>query len=101
MEDDPMSEALEAAATALREKFAGADFDNTVKFDIEDEGVIRYADGDIGMDDGDADVTISASLDTFREIFDGELSPTAAYMTGRMRIDGDMSTAMKLSQILA
>jgi putative sterol carrier protein len=45
-------------------------------------------------------VTISASLDTFREIFDGELSPTAAYMTGRMKIDGDMSAAMKLSQIL-
>jgi putative sterol carrier protein len=95
-----MSEALETAAAALREKFAGTDFEGTVKFDIEDEGVIRFAEGVIGMVDGEADVTISASLDTFREIFDGELSPTAAYMTGRMRIDGDMSTAMKLSQIL-
>jgi putative sterol carrier protein len=95
-----MSEALETAAAALREKFAGTDFEGTVKFDIEDEGVIRFAEGVIGMEDGEADVTISASLDTFREIFDGELSPTAAYMTGRMRIDGDMSTAMKLSQIL-
>ena len=95
-----MSEALEAAATALREKFAGADFEGSVKFDVEDEGIIRFVDGEIGAEDGEVDVTISASLDTFREIFDGELSPTAAYMTGRMRIDGDMSTAMKLSQIL-
>ena len=39
-------------------------------------------------------------LDTFREIFDGELSPTSAYMTGRMTIEGDMSVAMKLSQVL-
>jgi putative sterol carrier protein len=96
-----MSEALEAAATALREKFAGADFEGSVKFEIDDEGVIRFAEGVIAMEDGEADVTISASIDTFREIFDGELSPTAAYMTGRMRIDGDMGTAMKLSQVLA
>jgi putative sterol carrier protein len=99
-----MSEALEEAATALREKFADADFAGSVKFDIEDEGVILVAGGEVGIednpDDSDADVTISAALDTFRDIFDGALSPTAAYMTGRMRIDGDMGLAMKLSQIL-
>jgi putative sterol carrier protein len=99
-----MSEALEEAAAALREKFADADFAGSVKFDIEDEGVILVAEGEVGIEDNpgesDADVTISAALDTFREIFDGTLSPTAAYMTGRMRIDGDMGLAMKLSQIL-
>ncbi len=95
-----MSEALQTAAAALRDKFADADFEGSVKFDIEDEGVILVIDGEPRMEDGDADVTISASLDTFREIFDGELSPTAAYLTGRMRIDGDMGLAMKLSQVL-
>ncbi len=99
-----MSEALEEAAAALREKFADADFEGSVKFDIEDEGVILVAEGEVGTVNNpgeiDAEVTISAALDTFREIFDGELSPTAAYMTGRMQIDGDMGLAMKLSQIL-
>ncbi len=99
-----MSEALEEAAAALRKKFAGAEFAGSVKFDIEDEGVILVAEGEVNIEDnpgdGDADVTISAALDTFRDIFDGALSPTAAYMTGRMRIDGDMGMAMKLSQIL-
>ncbi|MHA1529001.1 MAG: SCP2 sterol-binding domain-containing protein [Alphaproteobacteria bacterium] len=99
-----MSEALEEAAKALREKFADADFAGSVKFDIEDEGAILVAGGEVGIEDSpggnDADVTISAALDTFRDIFDGALSPTAAYMTGRMRIDGDMGMAMKLSQIL-
>ena len=95
-----MSEALQTAAAALREKFTDADFTGSVKFDIEDEGVILVNDGELSMEDGETDVTISASLDTFREIFDGELSPTAAYMTGRMRIDGDMGLAMKLSQVL-
>ena len=99
-----MSEALEEAATALREKFADADFAGSVKFDIEDEGVILVAEGEVVIEnnpgDSDADVTISAALDTVREIFDGALSPTIAYMTGRMRIDGDMGLAMKLRQIL-
>lgn len=97
-----MSEALESAAAALREKFAGADLTGSAKFEIEDEGAIMVTDGEVVMDSGaeDADVTISASLDTFREIFDGELSPTAAYMSGQMRIDGDMGLAMKLSQVL-
>ena len=99
-----MSEGLEAATAALREKFAGTDFAGTVAFDVEGEGVIRVADGEVGTGDdaggAEVDVTISATLDTFREIFDGELSPTVAYMTGRMRIDGDMGLAMKLSQIL-
>ena len=99
-----MSEALEEAEAALREKFADADFKGSVKFDIEDEGVILVAEGEVGTVNNpgeiDAEVTISAALDTFREIFEGALSPTAAYMTGRMRIDGDMGLAMKLSQIL-
>ena len=99
-----MSEGLEAAAAALREKFADADFAGSVKFDIEDEGAILVAEGEVNIETNpggsDPDVTISASLDTFREIFDGALSPTAAFMTGRMQIDGDMGQAMKLSQIL-
>ena len=99
-----MSEAFEEAAAALRDKFADADFPGTVRFEFEDEGAILVVDGEVSVEaspgESDADVTISASLDTFRDIFEGELSATAAYMTGRMKIDGDMGLAMKLSQIL-
>lgn len=95
-----MSAELESAVAALKEKFAGQSLDGTVKFDVEDEGVILVSGDEVKMEDGEADVTISASLDTFREMFDGNLSPTAAYMTGKIKIDGDMGTAMKLSQFL-
>ena len=95
-----MSENLAAAEAALKEKFAGESLDGTVKFDIEDEGVLRVVDGEVEQGDGEADVTISGDLDTFREMFDGELSPTSAYMTGRIKIDGDMGLAMKLSSLL-
>jgi len=95
-----MSEALQKAAAALRERFVGADFDGSVKFDVEGEGVIRVAGNEVTTEDGEADVTIIASLDTFREMLDGELSPTAAFMGGRLQVEGDMSVAMQLGQIL-
>lgn len=95
-----MSDNLAAAEAALRDRVAGERLDGTVKFDIEDEGTLRVVEGEVTREDGAADVTISGSLDTFREMFDGGLSPTAAFMTGRIRIDGDMGVAMRLGSLL-
>lgn len=96
-----MSDALNAAAQALQAKIDEAGFDGSVKFEMEGEGVIRIADGAVSTEDGDAECTISASAETFQELFGGELDPTAAFMTGKIKIDGDMGQAMKLSQLLA
>lgn len=96
-----MSSALDEAIASLQAKFAGADFHGSCKFVIEDQGVLRVQDGIVSQEDGEADVTITATLDTFQSMFDGGLSPTVAYMTGRIKIDGDMGRAMKLSSILA
>lgn len=95
-----MSENMPAVKAALQDKFAGESLDGTVKFDIEEEGVLRVVDGEVVEGDGEADTTIQGDLATMKEIFDGELSPTAAYMTGRIRIDGNMGLAMKLSSII-
>lgn len=95
-----MSDALNAAAAALQEKLGSAGFDGSVKFAIEDEGAITVADGAVSTEDNDADCTISASMDTFQELFAGDLDPTAAFMTGKIKIDGDMGVAMKLGQLL-
>lgn len=92
--------ALDTAAAALTDKLAGAGFDGSIKFDIEGEGVIRIVDGAVSTEDGDAECTISASMDTFQEMFAGELDPTAAFMTGKIKLDGDMGVAMKLGQLL-
>ncbi|MEM6944726.1 MAG: SCP2 sterol-binding domain-containing protein [Pseudomonadota bacterium] len=43
---------------------------------------------------------MSGDLDTFRDLFDGALDPTSAFMTGKIKIDGDMGAAMKLVQFL-
>ena len=95
-----MSDTLNAAAQALQAKIDEAGFDGSVKFEMEGEGVIRIADGSVTTEDGDAECTITASTETFQELFAGELDPTAAFMTGKIKIDGDMAQAMMLSQLL-
>lgn len=95
-----MSDVIEHAVTALNEKLSGSGFDGTAKFVIEDEGAIMLdADGAHAGDD-DADVTMTADSDTFREILDGSLNPTAAFMSGRLKIEGDMGAAMRLAPAL-
>ena len=47
----------------------------------------------------DADVTISKSEATFTRIAEGDLNPTSAYMSGKIKVKGDMGAAMKLSKL--
>ena len=76
---------------------------NTYVFDIEGAGVwtVAIADGAITVSEGasDADCTFSASEETFEKIASGEQNATTAYMTGKLKIKGDMGAAMKLQKI--
>ena len=96
-----MSDIISAAVAALTEKLGGEGFDGSAKFDIEGEGaIIIDADG-VRASDDEADVTLSADADTFQAILEGELNPTAAFMSGKLSVDGDMGLAMKLGSVLA
>ena len=46
-------------------------------------------------------MTLTASAETFESMMSGDLNPTAAFMGGKLAVDGDMGTAMKLGAILA
>ena len=94
-----MSDVITEAVAALNEKMDGG-FDGTAKFDIEDEGAIIIDAAGARAGDDDADVTLSASAETFKAILDGEENPTAAFMTGKLSVDGDMGMAMKLAGVL-
>lgn len=97
-----MSDVITAAVAALAEKLGGG-FDGSAKFEIEGEGaIIVDGSGVRAAGEGeDADVTMTADSDTFQDILSGELNPTAAFMGGRLKVDGDMGTAMKLGGVLA
>lgn len=96
-----MSDIVNQAVVALNEKMNGADFDGTAKFDIEGEGAVIIDSSGARASDDEADVTLRADADTFQEILSGETNPTSAFMTGKLKVDGDMGMAMKLASVLS
>jgi putative sterol carrier protein len=80
-----------------------AGMNNSYLFEIEGAGTwkVDVVDGKVSVAEGsgDADVTIRASQETFTAIASGEQNPTTAYMTGKIKIDGDMGAAMKLQKL--
>ena len=95
-----MSDIVNEAVVVLNEKLANSDFDGTAKFDIEGEGAVMIDQNGARAADEDADVTLSADAETFQSILEGETNPTSAFMTGKLKIDGDMGMAMKLAAVL-
>ena len=95
-----MSDIVNEAVVVLNEKMAGNDFDGTAKFDIEGEGSVMIDENGARAGDEEADVTLSADADTFQSILEGDTNPTAAFMSGKLKIDGDMGMAMKLAAVL-
>jgi putative sterol carrier protein len=63
------------------------------KVDVDDGRVSVHEGG------GDADATIRASEDTFMQIVRGEQNPMTAYMTGKLKVDGELAAAMKLQKL--
>jgi putative sterol carrier protein len=76
---------------------------NTYVFDIEGAGAwtVAIADGTVTVTEGmgEGDCTFSTSEENFEKIVAGEQNPTTAYMTGKLKIKGDMGAAMKLQKI--
>ena len=93
-----MSDIINEAVTQLSAKIGT--FDGSVKFVIEDEGTIMLDEDGVREGDGDADCTMTADADTFRGILDGDVNATSAFMTGKLKVDGDMGQAMKLGAVL-
>jgi putative sterol carrier protein len=80
-----------------------AGMNNSYVFDIDGAGAwtVRVQDGQVSVDEGtgDADCTISVSEENFEKIIAGEQNPTTAYMSGKLKVKGDMGAAMKLQKL--
>lgn len=96
-----MSDVIEAAVATLNEKLGQDGFAGSAKFVIEGEGSIMLDSSGARAGDDPADVTLTAEADTFQAMMEGELNPTAAFMSGKLSVDGDMGLAMQLGAVLA
>jgi len=100
------SEELTQAVAVMNSKIAGREpFGSTIRFDFKN-GTSIYIDGKseppqvVENGEGDADCTVSAAPDVFKDLVAGDLDPTAAFMTGKVSIDGDMTAALQLQKVL-
>ena len=78
--------------------------DNSYVFDVEGQGrwLVDLDNGKLKVTPdwtGGGDVVISTSSETFDRLAAGKQSPTMAYMSGKLKIDGDLGAAMKLKKL--
>jgi putative sterol carrier protein len=96
---------LEKVTNELRSKI-GRDcgLNAKLKLDLGSAGVVMLdatqVPNVISNDDQDADCTLVISLDNCMRMMHGRLSSTAAFMSGKLKVKGDMGIAMKLPPLL-
>jgi putative sterol carrier protein len=74
-----------------------------VKLDFGDDGTIMLdgANSKVTEEDGAADTTIKISWTDWQAMADGQLDGMTAFMTGKLKVEGDMSNAMQLQGVLS
>ena len=95
-----MSDVISGAVAALSQKL-GTGFDGVARFDIQGEGSIVVDRDGVRAGNDEADVVLAADAGTFRDILEGQLDATSAFMSGKLSVEGDMGQAMKLGAALA
>lgn len=78
--------------------------DAVLKFDCGSDGLI-VIDGastpnTVSNEDRDADCTIAISLENLNALLAGQLNPVTGFMSGKFKVSGDMSVAMKLQRVV-
>ena len=80
-----------------------------ILFDLSGDGggqwFVNIADGQLAVSEGAPASTPSATVkmttEDFQALSSGSLNPMMAFMTGKLKVDGSMGTAMKLGALLS
>ena len=91
---------VQEIAEKMKSRVASAGFEHSVKFDTGSDGVIVIDGATVSNTDAPTDCTVKLSLDDLDSLIAGDLNPTMALMSGKIKVEGDMTVAMALSQLL-
>ena len=95
-----MSEALDI----VKQNAEGKDLSvlpGSIKWVVDSQIVFMNPDnGEITDDDVEAACTITTDMETFKGMYDKSVSPQAAFMTGKLKVEGDMGIALKLQTVI-
>jgi putative sterol carrier protein len=95
-----MSEALEF----VKQNMEGKDLSilpGSIKWIVDSQIVLMSPESnEVTDEDGDAACTITTDMETFKGMYDKSVSPQAAFMTGKIKIAGDMGIALKLQSVI-
>lgn len=75
----------------------------TLKFNLGEKQIYLDGTGDknvITADDKDADCVVEMSQEDFGAMLGGQLNPMNAFMSGKIKVKGDMGIAMKLQSVI-
>jgi putative sterol carrier protein len=90
---------------AMRDKMGEDSGLNAIlKFDCGDDGVVvldgRSSPNRVLNDNIDADCTIKISRANLVALMTGQMDPTMGFMTGKFKVSGDMTVALKLQNVI-
>ncbi len=75
-----------------------------VKIDFGDDGCVHIdltsAPHTVTTDDAESDVTLKVSLDDYGKMLSGEMDGQMMFMTGKLKLEGDMGAAMAFGQYM-
>lgn len=98
-------EIFEKLPEAFDKEEAG-DWAAAIQYNIEGEGggnwTVKVADGACAVTEGtvdDATATVETDAETWTGIAEGTVEPTTAFMTGKIRIQGNMADVMKSQKV--